>query len=91
MEQECAKVFADRVDPDGVKSFWIGLSDLQETNRWIWTDGSDTIFTNWNKGEPNNPDTEHCAYMYGSNNVRKWNNIKCDNSRFAICQKQSLN
>ena len=46
------------------------------------------IFTNWNRGEPNNAGNEDCAEFYGSGGARgKWNDIPCTHSKRYICKK----
>jgi hypothetical protein len=33
---------------------WLGFTDAAVEGDWEWSDGSDIVFTNWEKGEPNN-------------------------------------
>ncbi|MBN3290152.1 LADD protein, partial [Polypterus senegalus] len=42
---------------------WLGGSNCVRTSSWLWTDGSQWDFTNWNPGEPNNAHgNEHCLH-----------------------------
>lgn len=34
--------------------FWIGLSDIEEEGKWVWSSGEPVVYTNWAEGEPNN-------------------------------------
>ncbi|KAK2830724.1 hypothetical protein Q5P01_018655 [Channa striata] len=56
--------------------FWIGLTDSEEENQWVWVDGSplDTSLSFWNGNEPDNwsegnPDGEDCVRMGRSEGV----------------------
>ncbi|XP_039677802.1 galactose-specific lectin nattectin-like [Perca fluviatilis] len=46
---------------------WIGGSDAQQKNIWLWSDSSRFIYVNWCRGEPNNFfGSQHCIQMnYG--------------------------
>ncbi|KAG2456046.1 LADD protein, partial [Polypterus senegalus] len=42
---------------------WLGGSNSVRTSSWLWTDGSEWDFKNWNPGEPNNGrGIEHCLH-----------------------------
>uniref|UniRef100_A0A3B3U2J6 C-type lectin domain-containing protein n=1 Tax=Poecilia latipinna TaxID=48699 RepID=A0A3B3U2J6_9TELE len=36
------------------KEVWIGGSNAQEDNIWLWSDGSPMSYTNWCRGQPDN-------------------------------------
>ena len=46
---------------------WIGLHDADCNNQFIWSDGSPSVFRNWDDGEPHHVDgensPENCATM----------------------------
>ncbi|XP_065449215.1 C-type lectin-like isoform X1 [Chrysemys picta bellii] len=43
---------------------WIGLSDPMEDQSWRWTDESPVSFRAWDKGQPNNQNSnEHCVVL----------------------------
>lgn len=55
-------------------NIWIGASDIASEGNWVWTDGSQLTYTNWNSGEPNNSNyAEHCAEYYYGNGL--WNDM----------------
>ena len=53
---------------------------------WRWMDDSPYEYTNWNPGEPSDPDGsegENCVEMYGDG---KWNDVPCDTPNGFICK-----
>ncbi|XP_074535590.1 ladderlectin-like [Halichoeres trimaculatus] len=44
---------------------WIGGSDAQQENIWLWSDGSRYTYTNWCSGQPDNlGGQQHCIEMF---------------------------
>ncbi|XP_068128362.1 perlucin-like protein [Hyperolius riggenbachi] len=70
----------------GRERYWLGLKrDSENTDRWIWADGSSLTFEAWNEGEPNNDkDNEHCAEIMGG--LQLWNDRTCDHRISYICK-----
>lgn len=66
---------------------WIGLTDLNVENEWLWEDESELTYTNWNIGEPNNIGSEDCVEIL--NNNQKWNDAECGDYRFILCNTPS--
>jgi hypothetical protein len=52
-------------------SYWIGFNDKTEEGTFVWANGADSTFTNWNGGEPNNSGDEDVVEFNGYNG--KWN------------------
>jgi hypothetical protein len=78
---------------------WIGATDSPTEDDWHWLDGRDfdpspapnaLSFTAWNDGEPNDGGTsgnaEDCAAMDLKNNVGKWDDRQCGETRPSVCE-----
>ncbi|XP_066446121.1 CD209 antigen-like protein B isoform X2 [Eleutherodactylus coqui] len=70
----------------GSKRFWIGLK-MDGRHNWRWVDGRSRMYTNWNKGEPNNAGEggEHCTEMIAG----RWNDLDCSRVIDYICRKST--
>ncbi|XP_051787816.1 scavenger receptor cysteine-rich type 1 protein M130-like isoform X2 [Erpetoichthys calabaricus] len=64
---------------------WLGGFDCVRTLSWLWTDGSQWDFTNWNPGEPNNDrgieNCLHTNYLVPGG----WNDIECEHQFPFVC------
>jgi len=68
---------------------WIGLHrDPNDNSRWLWVDGSRATYTNWERGEPNNPSGEKCGEMYPLSYPAGsvWNDWICSKASHYICE-----
>ena len=67
---------------------WIGLRrNPNNKSRWMWVDGSQASYTNWNTGEPNNSGgTEDCAHFVNPAGSSKWNDVRCSHQLFYVCE-----
>ncbi|XP_045206881.2 CD209 antigen-like [Mercenaria mercenaria] len=71
------------------KTYWIGLSDVNEEGTWVWmTSMTKLSVTNWSPGEPTatngNHDIENCVVIYNKNGM--WNDASCAHMNFYICE-----
>uniref|UniRef100_A0A8D2KS50 C-type lectin domain-containing protein n=1 Tax=Varanus komodoensis TaxID=61221 RepID=A0A8D2KS50_VARKO len=71
-------------------SNWLGLTDAQKENEWLWgcTPWASWLFflSYWRLGEPNNSGSnEDCAALYKGG---VWNDIPCDTKSLFICEKR---
>uniref|UniRef100_A0A3B4VJD5 C-type lectin domain-containing protein n=1 Tax=Seriola dumerili TaxID=41447 RepID=A0A3B4VJD5_SERDU len=69
------------------KETWIGGSDAEEENIWLWTDGSPFQYTNWCHGEPNNHGRQRCLQM-NDRSQKCWNDNACNGHFPSICVKR---
>lgn len=60
-------------------SVWIGLSDVDDDDNWVWSSGSSSSFRNWGSGKPDNfgPD-DHYVRLMGNNSPdpANWDDYK---------------
>merc|ERR1712195_400788 len=76
---------ANMLKKANVSAAWIGLNDIKKENSWKWMGvAKGNKFLSWNKGEPNNYNTENCVEMYQNGT---WNDLKCATKRPFFCQK----
>ena len=73
------------------KNYWIGLTDEELEDTWVWVDDRPESYSNWAGFEPNNwaDDGENCGEIRkksGRHGPFKWNDAPCDNERQFICQ-----
>ncbi|KAI4878131.1 hypothetical protein NFI96_011076 [Prochilodus magdalenae] len=68
---------------------WIGLSDCQQRNTWIWTDGSGYVYSKWNNDEPNHSQGECCVHINWGNE-KNWNDDPCRHTYPFVCAKRKL-
>ena len=74
----------------GVSHVWIGLNDLKVEGQWLWNDGSNLTFSDWNSTEPNNSgDGEDCAILYTTGLRKKveWCDLSCSEKHRYVCEK----
>ncbi|XP_072020262.1 macrophage mannose receptor 1-like [Amphiura filiformis] len=65
---------------------WIGANDLSVEGGWQWSSGDPFRYLNWNPGEPNNQEEEHCGQVYIASG--KWNDNDCSQDTVGyICKK----
>ena len=61
------------------EAVWIGLYRDNAITPWVWVDGTQAEYFNWNTHEPNNQGTdwELCVMMFTAKEAMKWNNGRC--------------
>ena len=85
----------DDLESDFVLSFYTGTKfwtgghrECDECESWLWSDGTDWLFTNWRwrQGEPNNATgPENCAEI--GHYADSWNDWKCHNKIHFMCKR----
>ncbi|XP_068444047.1 type-2 ice-structuring protein-like [Clinocottus analis] len=70
------------------KEAWIGGSDAQEENQWLWSDGAPFHYTNWCPREPNNVHgKQNCLHMnHGAGKC--WDDLQCSVRSPSVCAKK---
>ncbi|KAG7482415.1 hypothetical protein JOB18_020821 [Solea senegalensis] len=70
------------------KEAWVGGSDAQENNQWLWSDGTPFHYVNWCPGEPNNyGGKQHCLQMnHGAEKC--WDDYGCNARKPSVCSKK---
>ena len=76
---------------------WIGLTDKEEENAFVWTDGTpvNSNCSNWADEQPNDEDGEQdCAEIAngvfwpgGPPQIGVWNDFQCSSELMYICEK----
>ncbi|XP_054864042.1 ladderlectin-like isoform X1 [Amphiprion ocellaris] len=72
----------------GYKETWIGGSDAQEENQWLWSDGTPFIYVNWCPGEPNNHMGEQHCLRINHAAQKCWDDFQCHTPKPSVCAKK---
>jgi hypothetical protein len=76
---------ADLLNPFGISRWFIGLNDRDIEDEWVWSDGSELIWSRWNSGEPNDwGDGEDCVEFRSTQD--SWNDIACSQAHAFVCE-----
>ncbi|CAG2205487.1 CD206 [Mytilus edulis] len=67
-------------------SFWIGISDIIDEDRWIYSTGQEPIkVNNFQPGEPNSHTSANCVVLYGPFRG-KWADDNCITLHQFVCE-----
>ncbi|XP_071751059.2 uncharacterized protein LOC139908314 [Centroberyx gerrardi] len=70
-----------------IPDIWIGLSDKDQDNKFTWVDKTETTFTNWGSGWPQNTvNAWDCGQIFTGNYEGKWETTNCFKSLGYICE-----
>ncbi|XP_072021362.1 macrophage mannose receptor 1-like [Amphiura filiformis] len=71
------------------KLIWIGLNDEETENVFVYTNGYEMDYTNWDENEPSNSGgNEDCVILHTlPEKLGKWNDISCDRKASFMCKK----
>ncbi|KAI6647376.1 hypothetical protein LOD99_12372 [Oopsacas minuta] len=58
----------------GTTDCWIGLNDIDNEGTFVWVDGSDSTYRNFDTNEPNGGSSESCVHTRSSG---RWNDHQC--------------
>lgn len=69
----------------GWETIWLGFTDEINEGRWLWVTGEESLYRNWDFGEPNNAffPGEDYAHMHGGG---LWNDIGPYTTFYYICE-----
>ena len=65
-------------------SYWLGLNDINEEGTFVWDNGSESTYSNWWQGEPNNAGDEDVVAFNAYEG--KWNDLPSQDGRFFIIE-----
>ena len=89
-EQDMVSALAAGFVP-GQPDLWLGASDLQSENSFVWVDSKPLVFSRWRSGEPNNQGAngtdEDCTVIEGDTLAREWDDRSCSSSCPSICER----
>ncbi|KAL3045157.1 hypothetical protein OYC64_013420 [Pagothenia borchgrevinki] len=83
-EEDNFVTFLVRSSNTNVHETWIGLNDIGEEGRWVWSDGSATNFFVWQGGEPTGVG-EECVHNNFKGLGGDWNDYQCSAPRSSVC------
>ena len=64
--------------------YWLGLNDINEEGTFVWDNGSESTYSNWWQGEPNNAGDEDVVAFNAYEG--KWNDLPSQDGRFFIIE-----
>ena len=70
-------------DFTGHRWFWLGLNDIKSEDTYVWSDGSERTYTNWDDNEPNGRTGENCMLTERS---LAWYDAPCDWTEYFVCK-----
>ncbi|XP_040894478.1 type-2 ice-structuring protein-like isoform X2 [Toxotes jaculatrix] len=68
---------------------WVGASDCQEENVWLWSDGSVFKFSNWCQGQPDDTENRQRCLQINYGDGKCWDDNGCSNLRPSICARKA--
>jgi hypothetical protein len=63
--------------------FWIGATNQLTPGNWSWLDGKPFVFTDWEKGQPENTSSSNCAASSTTSGL--WTAEDCFKSKLFVC------
>ncbi|XP_072543843.1 C-type mannose receptor 2-like [Salminus brasiliensis] len=85
-EYQMVKALIRVYDP-AEKPTWIGLSNCQKKNSWVWSDGTRFRYSKWNSKEPNHSGGECCVHINWESQ-KNWNDIPCNKVYPFVCVRR---
>ena len=63
--------------------FWIGLNDRATNNRFVWADGTESEYRNWQRSQAMH-NHRNCILLRGT----LWRSARCSRMKHYICERQ---
>uniref|UniRef100_A0A3B4V4K5 C-type lectin domain family 4 member M-like n=1 Tax=Seriola dumerili TaxID=41447 RepID=A0A3B4V4K5_SERDU len=70
------------------KYLWIGLTDIETEGKWKWVDGTPLTRSFWGSKEPNGKTLENCGQIKHPDSENNWNDERCSNPHYWICEEK---
>ena len=81
-------VFSKFVSVHGNQNIHIGIDDLDQQNKWVYSTSKEVAtFSNWEKGQPN-AGSAHCVHFWNAH-PKLWGDIGCNDNLASICEFRS--
>jgi hypothetical protein len=77
--------FSDAFSVETGGSFWLGISDIIEEDRWEYSDQTVITFNDFYPGEPNLHTQENCLVLWAPFHGR-WADYDCSKPAKFICE-----
>ena len=71
---------------DASANWWLGLSDTTSEGTFTWDGGSDSPYSNWRSGEPNDFGGDEDCTWYATGGGGQWNDKDCTASAYFACE-----
>ena len=81
-------VFSNFTSVHGNQNIFIGIDDINQTNKWVYSaSGDNATFTNWHPSQPND-NLAHCVHFWDAH-PKLWGDIGCSVNLASICEFRS--
>ncbi|XP_046555013.1 macrophage mannose receptor 1-like [Haliotis rubra] len=67
---------------------WFGMNDLAAEGDFVWTDGNNVTWFNWEHNQPNGGDEQNCTSI---NEKYEWEDKECEELYYYVCEITSDN
>ncbi len=85
-ETENSAVWAAAEAEDSTSTWWMGLNDQADEGRFEWSGGSDSSFTSWRRGEPNDFGGNEDCGAWVDDSAGLWNDKRCTDAFPYVCE-----
>ncbi|XP_072038798.1 uncharacterized protein [Amphiura filiformis] len=72
------------------KLFWIGLTDRAIEGTWVWEDGSQFVYNNWEAATTPSASNQDCVLFLDGAIYGQWNHEFCTDREGYICKQKPV-